>query len=66
MARSTLSALMALASLTLVAGQSTTPAPTQTAAAGIPTFPATPLISEIFPYSAVVHNCTDNSSAFLY
>lgn len=53
MARSTLSALVALASLTLVAGQSTA-APTQTAANGVPTFPATPLVSEIFPYTALV------------
>jgi hypothetical protein len=57
MARSTLSALVALASLTLVAGQSTA-APTQTAAAatGVPTFPATPLVSELFPYTALVRD----------
>jgi hypothetical protein len=57
MARSTLSALVALASLTLVAGQSTA-APTQTAAQtaanGVPTLPATPLVSELFPYTALV------------
>jgi hypothetical protein len=52
MARSALSALVTLASLTLVAGQSTT-AP---AANGVPTFPATPLVSEIFPYTALVRN----------
>jgi len=52
MARSTLSALVALASLTLVAGQSTA-APTQSAAAGVPTLPATPLVSELFPYTAL-------------
>jgi hypothetical protein len=53
MARSTLSALVALASFTLVASQSTT-APAQTAANGVPTFPATPLVSELFPYTALV------------
>jgi hypothetical protein len=52
MARSALSALVALASLTLVAGQSTA-APTQTAANGVPSLPATPLVSEIFPYTAL-------------
>jgi len=52
MARSALSALVALASLTLVAGQSTA-APVQTAANGVPSFPATPLVSEIFPYTAL-------------
>jgi hypothetical protein len=49
MARSALSAFVALVSLTLVAGQ-TTAAP---AAASVSTFPATPLISEIFPYTAL-------------
>lgn len=53
MARSTLSAFVALASLSLVAGQSTA-APTQTAANGVPTLPATPLVSEIFAYTALV------------
>jgi hypothetical protein len=50
MARSALSALVALVSLTLVAGQSTTAA----APNGVPTFPTTPLVSEIFPYTALV------------
>jgi hypothetical protein len=53
MAHSALSALVALASLTLVAGQ-TTPAPAQTTAAAVPTFPATPLVSKLFPYSQIV------------
>jgi len=51
MAHSALSALVALASLTLVVGQSTTPAPAGTAAGGLPTFPATPLVSIRYPYS---------------
>lgn len=50
MARFALSALVALVSLTLVAGQSTTAA----AATGVPTFPATPLVSQIYPYTALV------------
>lgn len=49
MARSTLSALVALASLTLVAGQTTT-AP---AANSLPSFEPTPLVSKIFPYTAL-------------
>jgi hypothetical protein len=53
MARSALSALVALASLTLVAGQSTA-APTQSAANGVPSLPATPLVSEIYAYTALV------------
>lgn len=66
MARSALSALVALASLTLVAGQ-TTAAPTQSAANGVPSLPATPLVSELFPYSALVRIFfADNLSAFLY
>jgi hypothetical protein len=48
MAHSALSALVALASLTLVAGQ-TTAAPN-----AAPTFPATPLVDQRFPYSAIV------------
>jgi len=49
-----LSTLVALVSLTLVAGQSMT-APTQTAANGNPMFPATLLVSELFLYTALVH-----------
>jgi hypothetical protein len=50
MAPSTLFALVALATTTYVAGQ-TTAAP---ASAAVPTFPTTPLVSEHFPYSALV------------
>jgi len=38
--------------LTLVAGQ-TTPAPVQTTAAAVPTFPATPLVDQRFPFNAI-------------
>ena len=62
MARSALSALVALVSLTLVAGQ-TTAAP---AAASVSTFPATPLISEIFPYTALVRIFSSNPNGFLH
>jgi hypothetical protein len=62
MARSALSAFVALVSLTLVAGQ-TTAAP---AAASVSTFPATPLISEIFPYTALVRIFSSNPNGFLH
>jgi hypothetical protein len=60
MARSTLSALVALVSLTLVAGQSTTTA----AANGVPTFPTTPLVSELFPYTALVRILFPDNQTF--
>jgi len=49
-ALSALSALVALASLTLVAGQ-TTPPPAATTAGAVPTFPATPLTDIRYQYS---------------
>ena len=52
MAPSTLFALVALATTTYVAGQSTTAAPAANPA--VPTFPATPLASMSFPYSQIV------------
>lgn len=53
MAYSALSALVVLASLTLVAGQ-TTPAPAATTSGALPTFPATPLVSMHFRYDEIV------------
>ena len=54
MAPSTLFALVALTSLTYVAGQSTTPAPAATTAGAVPTFPATPLADYHYPYNQLV------------
>ena len=53
MARSALFAFVALTSLTYVASQ-TTPSPTVTQSTGVPTFPATPLVSLSFPYDQIV------------
>jgi hypothetical protein len=62
MAHSALSAFVALASLTLVAGQ-TTPAPA--APNTQPTFPATPLSDIPVTYSDIVRVFCSDFSAFL-